>query len=246
MPARVRRDSGIATERDEAEVCGRELPAARVACWVAPGAELLEVRPVADVDLGRQVAQDRSLEGLVRAERAARQRPRVAERLAGALPQEDVEHAVSHLEDDCQRDVRGNGGWGGRLSHEVIDSEAKTSMSGENGTRRQEELDLVVVGGGVAGLFAALCAAAEGDVLVLTKGPLLWTSSLLAQGGIAAAVGGDDSPALHAEDTVRTGRGLCRRSAVTVLTEEAPARIRDLVELGVEFDEGQALPRSVP
>ena len=107
--------------------------------------------------------------------------------------------------------------------------------------RPDSELALVVVGGGVAGLFAALCAATEGDVLVLTKGPLLSSTSLLAQGGIAAAVGDDDDPALHAEDTVRTGRGLCRPSAVSVLTEEAPARIRDLVELGVDFDEGLGL-----
>jgi L-aspartate oxidase len=105
----------------------------------------------------------------------------------------------------------------------------------------QDELSLVVVGGGVAGLFAALCAASEGAVLVLTKGPLLASTSLLAQGGIAAAVGEDDSPELHAEDTRRTGRGISRPSAVTVLTEEAPARIRDLVELGVEFDDGLGL-----
>ena len=108
-------------------------------------------------------------------------------------------------------------------------------------TRFDREVGLVVVGGGVAGLFAALCAAAEDEVLVLTKGPLLSSTSLLAQGGIAAAVGEDDDPALHAEDTLRTGRGLCRPSAVEVLTEEAPARIRDLVELGVEFDEGLGL-----
>jgi L-aspartate oxidase len=110
--------------------------------------------------------------------------------------------------------------------------------AGETGSNR---LGLVVVGGGVAGLFAALCAASETDVLVLTKGPLLWSNSLLAQGGIAAAVGEDDDPVLHAEDTLRAGRGLCRASAVSVLTEEAPARIRDLVELGVEFDEGLGL-----
>jgi L-aspartate oxidase len=106
---------------------------------------------------------------------------------------------------------------------------------------RGEDLDLLVVGGGVAGLFAALCAASEGRVLVLSKGSLRSSTSSLAQGGIAAAVGEGDDPALHAEDTLRTGRGLSRPSAVSVLTREAPARIRDLVDLGVEFDEGLGL-----
>jgi L-aspartate oxidase len=99
-----------------------------------------------------------------------------------------------------------------------------------------ERADLVVVGGGVAGLYAALCAAADADVVVLSKGSLLSSSSALAQGGVAAAVGRDDEPALHAEDTLRAGRGLCRSSAVRSLTEEAPARLADLVDLGVEFD----------
>jgi L-aspartate oxidase len=101
--------------------------------------------------------------------------------------------------------------------------------------------DVVVVGGGVAGLFGALCAAAEAHVVVLSKGPLLSSTSSLAQGGIAAALDPDDSPRLHAEDTLRAGRGLCRPSAIRVLTEEAPARIRDLEEFGVEFDEGLGL-----
>jgi L-aspartate oxidase len=101
--------------------------------------------------------------------------------------------------------------------------------------------DLLVVGSGVAGLFGALCAAGEADVLLVSKGPLLSSTSSLAQGGIAAAVGEDDSPELHAEDTLRAGRGLSRPSAVAALTEEAPARIRDLVDLGVEFDEGLGL-----
>ena len=114
-------------------------------------------------------------------------------------------------------------------------------MSVQNGRSHREPLALLVVGGGVAGLVAALCAASEGEVLVLTKGPLLVSNSQLAQGGIAAALGDDDSAELHAEDTARTGRGLCRPSAVKVLTHEAPARIRDLVELGVEFDEGLGL-----
>jgi L-aspartate oxidase len=114
-------------------------------------------------------------------------------------------------------------------------------MSGRRDTHDDIATDLLVVGGGVAGLFAALCAASEADVVVLAKGALLSSTSSLAQGGIAAAVGEDDSTSLHAEDTRRTGRGLSRPSAVSALTGEAPARIRDLVELGVEFDEGLGL-----
>jgi L-aspartate oxidase len=114
-------------------------------------------------------------------------------------------------------------------------------MSRHSNSSSDHAVDLLVVGGGVAGLFAALCAASEGDVLVLSKGPLLASTSSLAQGGIAAAVGDDDSPTLHIEDTLRTGRGLSRQSAVTALTGEAPARIRDLVELGVAFDDDLGL-----
>ena len=101
--------------------------------------------------------------------------------------------------------------------------------------------DLVIVGGGVAGLYAALCAAVEADVVLLSKGPLLSSTSFLAQGGVAAAVGEDDEPSLHAEYTLRAGRGLSRPSAVHALTEEAPARVADLVELGVPFDVGLGL-----
>ena len=97
--------------------------------------------------------------------------------------------------------------------------------------------DLVIVGSGVAGLYGALCAAAEARVLVVSKGPVLTSSSWLAQGGVAAATAQDDSPELHATDTLRAGRGLCRESAVTSLTVEAPARIVDLAELGVRFDD---------
>ena len=100
---------------------------------------------------------------------------------------------------------------------------------------------MAIVGAGVAGLTAALTAAdAGGEVLVLAKGAVESSNSWAAQGGIAAAVGPDDDPALHAADTLAAGRGLCRESAVELLTHEAPERIGDLVALGVEFDDGLA------
>ena len=96
--------------------------------------------------------------------------------------------------------------------------------------------DLVIVGTGLAGLYGALCAAEERDVLVLSKGPLFSSASYLAQGGIAAAAGDDDTPELHAADTVAGGRGLSNPRAVELLTREGPARIADLVDLGVAFE----------
>jgi L-aspartate oxidase len=96
--------------------------------------------------------------------------------------------------------------------------------------------DLVVVGSGVAGLYGALCAAADARVLVVSKGPVLTSSSWLAQGGVAAATAAGDTPDLHAADTLQAGRRLCRESAVRALTVEAPARIVDLADLGVRFD----------
>jgi len=102
------------------------------------------------------------------------------------------------------------------------------------------DYELVVVGSGVAGLYGALVAAGDRStgarVLVVSKGPVLTTSSWLAQGGVAGAAG-DDTPDLHLEDTLRAGRGLSRQSAARVLVDEAPARIRDLVDLGVPFDD---------
>src|SRR6478752_3602553 len=106
---------------------------------------------------------------------------------------------------------------------------------------QQADCDLLVVGGGVAGFYAALCAASDANVVVLTKGPIKTTASYLAQGGVAAAMDPDDDPGLHAEDTIEVGRGLSRPSAVSVLTSEAPARVADLTDLGVEFDPGLGL-----
>jgi L-aspartate oxidase len=105
--------------------------------------------------------------------------------------------------------------------------------------QKRETSDLVVVGAGVAGLSAALAAANAGaTVLVLAKASHTRSNSYAAQGGVAAAVGRDDDPALHAADTISAGRGLCRPGAVELLTAEAPARIAELRRLGVAFDDG--------
>ena len=96
--------------------------------------------------------------------------------------------------------------------------------------------DLVVVGSGIAGSFAALHAARAGRVLLVTKTEMGESNSVYAQGGIAAAMGDHDSPEEHLRDTVEVGRGLCDEAAVRVLVEEGPERIRELVALGVRFD----------
>lgn len=97
-------------------------------------------------------------------------------------------------------------------------------------------VDFLVVGAGVAGLRAAIGLAAAGRVLVLTKAEPAESNTGYAQGGIAAAVGDDDSPALHAADTVRAGDGLCDERAVDVLVEQGPVYVRELMAWGARFD----------
>ena len=99
------------------------------------------------------------------------------------------------------------------------------------------DADLIVVGAGAAGLYAALCAAREGGrVALVSARPLAETASYWAQGGMAAALAPEDSPELHLRDTETAGRGLVRRGAAAVLSAEAPACFRDLQALGVRFD----------
>jgi len=99
------------------------------------------------------------------------------------------------------------------------------------------DFDVVVVGAGAAGLYAALCAAREGGkVALLSAMPLAQTASYWAQGGLAAVLSTDDSLDLHLGDTERAGRGAVRRSAAEVLVREAPACVEDLERLGFHFD----------
>lgn len=99
------------------------------------------------------------------------------------------------------------------------------------------ELDLLVVGSGVAGLSAAVDAPTGWRVGVMTKGALDQTATRWAQGGVAAVLGGPtDSTDLHLADTLAAGAGLCDLDAVRVLVEEGPDRVRDLMTLGASFD----------
>src|SRR5947209_6834793 len=103
-------------------------------------------------------------------------------------------------------------------------------------TTGTSKIDFIVLGGGIAGIRAAIEAASAGRVLVLTKDDLYESSTEYAQGGIAAALGEDDKVALHLHDTLHAGDGLCREEAVRVLVEEGPGHIHQLVEWGMRFD----------
>jgi L-aspartate oxidase len=96
--------------------------------------------------------------------------------------------------------------------------------------------DYVIVGSGIAGLYIALLAIKRGSVLILTKGSIDDCNTKYAQGGIAVAMGKDDSPELHFKDTMAAGDGLCDAEAVRILTEEAADCIADLIKFGVPFD----------
>ncbi len=96
--------------------------------------------------------------------------------------------------------------------------------------------DFLVIGSGIAGLRAAISLAESGDVVMLTKADPRESNTGYAQGGIAAAIGADDSPALHFSDTMAAGDGLCVADAVRVLVTDGPRYVRELIEWGVAFD----------
>ena len=98
------------------------------------------------------------------------------------------------------------------------------------------ETDFLIIGGGVAGLRAAVELAQKGDVLVVTKDAPSESSSEYAQGGVAVALSDEDEISIHFDDTIRAGDGLCSRQAVRTLVEEGPPRIRELILWGAEFD----------
>lgn len=96
-------------------------------------------------------------------------------------------------------------------------------------------IDFLVIGSGIAGLSFALRAAELGNVVIVTKKKDIDTATNLAQGGIAAVLSADDSFALHIEDTLRSGAGLCDKNVVDFVIKEGPARVKELIDIGVNF-----------
>lgn len=100
--------------------------------------------------------------------------------------------------------------------------------------------DVLIIGTGIAGLYSAIHAHKHGKVMIVTKEKLEDSSTEHAQGGIAAVFDEkEDSTELHREDTLMAGAGLCNRKAVEVLVNEGPERVRELIEMGTNFDRYQ-------
>ncbi len=101
---------------------------------------------------------------------------------------------------------------------------------------KENKFDFIIIGAGLAGLYAALNASRHGTVALITKTTLEVSNSYLAQGGVAAAMAEDDSPGLHVDDTLKAGRGLCNHDAVRILINEGRQIIQSLIDDGMPFD----------
>src|SRR3989449_9550531 len=97
--------------------------------------------------------------------------------------------------------------------------------------------DFLVLGSGIAGLSFALKVSAQGRVAIITKKNRAESNTNYAQGGIAAVTSREDSFEMHVRDTLEAGAGLCREEVVRAIVQEGPARIAELIELGMKFSE---------
>ena len=104
-------------------------------------------------------------------------------------------------------------------------------------TQKRFEFDFLVLGSGIAGLSFALRAARHGEVAIITKKHRAESNTNYAQGGIAAVTSKEDTYEMHVRDTIASGAGLCREEVVRTIVEEGPARIGELIELGMRFSE---------
>src|ERR1041385_2215584 len=100
-----------------------------------------------------------------------------------------------------------------------------------------KEFEFVILGSGIAGLSFALKVAKHGRVAIVTKKDRAESNTNYAQGGIAAVTSKEDSVELHVRDTLQAGAGLCKEEVVRKIIEEGPARIAELIQLGMQFSE---------
>ena len=98
-----------------------------------------------------------------------------------------------------------------------------------------KQFDFLILGSGIAGLSFALKVAARGRVAIVTKKDRAESNTNYAQGGIASVMSKEDSFELHVRDTLEAGAGLCNEKVVRTIVEEGPARIAELIELGMKF-----------
>src|SRR5437016_5339657 len=106
-----------------------------------------------------------------------------------------------------------------------------------------KQFDFLVLGSGIAGLSFALKVASRGRIAIITKKDRAESNTNYAQGGIAAVTSKEDSFEMHVRDTIEAGAGLCDESVVRTIIQEGPARIAELIELGMRFSERE-LPRA--
>src|SRR5207253_7171942 len=99
--------------------------------------------------------------------------------------------------------------------------------------------DVSIVGGGIAGLSVALRLPENLSVALFTKGQLGESNTRYAQGGLTVALGADDSPELHFQDTIAAGASLCDEEAMRMLVEQTPAAVQWLISIKVQFDRAQ-------
>ena len=100
-----------------------------------------------------------------------------------------------------------------------------------------KQFDYLVLGSGIAGLFFALKVAPRGSVAIVTKKNRAESNTNYAQGGVAAVTSKEDSVEMHVRDTLAAGAGLCKEAAVRTIVQEGPARIAELIDLGMRFTE---------
>jgi L-aspartate oxidase len=102
------------------------------------------------------------------------------------------------------------------------------------------QFDCLIIGSGIAGLFLALKMAPEGSVALVTKKSSAESNTNYAQGGIAAVTGKDDSFEMHVRDTLAAGAGLCKEQVVRTIVQEGPARVAELMQLGMRFSQRES------